>query len=60
MAKAAGLGTNHQSIAQVETADSIISDIAVGTDAGQIKTGAPARSDRTAKVQSTTQNKREV
>ncbi|MEC8938902.1 MAG: phosphopyruvate hydratase, partial [Candidatus Thermoplasmatota archaeon] len=30
-------------------ADSIISDIAVGTDAGQIKTGAPARSDRTAK-----------
>ena len=28
---------------------SIISDISVGTDAGQIKTGAPARSDRTAK-----------
>ena len=48
MAKAAGLGTviSHRS---GETADSIISDIAVGTDAGQIKTGAPARSDRTAK-----------
>ena len=48
MAKAAGFGTiiSHRS---GETADSIISDIAVGTDAGQIKTGAPARSDRTAK-----------
>ena len=48
MAKAAGYGTiiSHRS---GETADSIISDIAVGTDAGQIKTGAPARSDRTAK-----------
>ena len=48
MAKEAGFGTiiSHRS---GETADSIISDIAVGTDAGQIKTGAPARSDRTAK-----------
>ena len=27
----------------------MISDLAVGTNAGQIKTGAPARSDRTAK-----------
>ena len=48
MAKAAGFGTiiSHRS---GETADSIIADIAVGTNAGQIKTGAPARSDRTSK-----------
>jgi len=48
MAKAAGYGTiiSHRS---GETSDSIISDIAVGTNAGQIKTGAPARSDRTSK-----------
>ena len=32
-----------------ETSDDIIADISVGTDSGQIKTGAPARSDRTAK-----------
>lgn len=32
-----------------ETEDSTIADIAVGTNAGQIKTGAPCRSDRTAK-----------
>ena len=32
-----------------ETEDSFISDFAVGTSAGQIKTGAPARSDRNAK-----------
>ena len=32
-----------------ETEDTTISDIAVGTRAGQIKTGAPARSDRVAK-----------
>lgn len=32
-----------------ETEDSTIADIAVGTNAGQIKTGAPARSERTAK-----------
>ena len=32
-----------------ETEDSIIADIAVATNAGQIKTGAPCRSDRTAK-----------
>ncbi len=32
-----------------ETADSIIADLAVGSGAGQIKTGAPARSDRTSK-----------
>jgi enolase len=32
-----------------ETEDSIIADIAVATNAGQIKTGAPARSDRVAK-----------
>ena len=48
MAKDAGFGTiiSHRS---GETADSIISDISVGTNAGQIKTGAPARSDRTSK-----------
>ena len=48
MAKEAGFATiiSHRS---GETSDEIISDIAVGTNAGQIKTGAPARSDRTSK-----------
>ncbi len=32
-----------------ETEDTTIADLAVATDAGQIKTGAPARSDRVAK-----------
>jgi len=32
-----------------ETEDSIISDIAVGTEVGMIKTGAPCRGERTAK-----------
>ncbi|RLF60246.1 MAG: phosphopyruvate hydratase [Thermoplasmata archaeon] len=32
-----------------ETEDSFIADLVVGTSAGQIKTGAPARSDRCAK-----------
>jgi enolase len=32
-----------------ETEDTTISDLAVGTNCGQIKTGAPARSDRVAK-----------
>jgi enolase len=32
-----------------ETEDTMIADLAVATDAGQIKTGAPARSDRVAK-----------
>ena len=32
-----------------ETSDSTIADLAVGTGAEQIKTGAPARSDRTSK-----------
>ena len=32
-----------------ETEDVTIADLAVGTRAGQIKTGAPARSDRVAK-----------
>ena len=32
-----------------ETSDNTISDIAVGTGCGWIKTGAPARSDRTSK-----------
>ncbi|MDP6906609.1 MAG: phosphopyruvate hydratase [Candidatus Thalassarchaeaceae archaeon] len=48
MAKEHGFGTviSHRS---GETSDDTIADIAVGTRAGQIKTGAPARSDRTAK-----------
>jgi enolase len=32
-----------------ETEDTTIADLAVATDCGQIKTGAPARSDRVAK-----------
>ena len=32
-----------------ETEDNFIADLAVGTGSGQIKTGAPSRSDRTAK-----------
>ena len=32
-----------------ETEDPIIADIAVAVNAGQIKTGAPCRSDRTSK-----------
>jgi enolase len=32
-----------------ETEDTTIADLAVGTRAGQIKTGAPCRSDRVAK-----------
>jgi enolase len=32
-----------------ETEDTVIADLAVGTGCGQIKTGAPSRSDRTAK-----------
>ena len=48
MAKDSGFATiiSHRS---GETGDDIISDIAVGVNAGQIKTGAPARSDRTSK-----------
>jgi enolase len=44
----AGFGTiiSHRS---GETSDDIISDLAVGTNSMQIKTGAPARSDRTSK-----------
>jgi enolase len=32
-----------------ETSDTTIADLAVATNAGQIKTGAPCRSDRVAK-----------
>ena len=32
-----------------ETSDSFIAHLVVGTNAGQIKTGAPARAERTAK-----------
>jgi len=43
-----GLGTiiSHRS---GETSDDLIADLAVGTNSMQIKTGAPARSDRTSK-----------
>ncbi len=48
LAKRAGFGTviSHRS---GETEDTTIADLAVGTRAGQIKAGAPARSDRAAK-----------
>jgi len=48
MSKAAGWGimTSHRS---GETEDSFIADLAVGLSAGQIKTGAPCRSERLAK-----------
>lgn len=48
MAQKAGYTTviSHRS---GETADSIIADIALAVNAGQIKTGAPCRSDRTEK-----------
>ncbi|MBI4199877.1 MAG: phosphopyruvate hydratase [Chloroflexi bacterium] len=48
MAKTAGWGTiiSHRS---GETEDTTIADLAVGTGAGQIKSGAPARSERVAK-----------
>jgi enolase len=48
LAKKAGYRTiiSHRS---GETEDTTISDLAVGTNAGQIKTGAPSRTDRVAK-----------
>jgi len=48
MARRAGYGTiiSHRS---GETEDSTIADLAVGTSAGQIKTGSASRSDRVAK-----------
>lgn len=48
MAKRAGYGTiiSHRS---GETEDTTIADLCVALNAGQIKTGAPCRSDRTAK-----------
>ena len=48
LARGAGYATviSHRS---GETEDATIADIAVATNSGQIKTGAPARSDRTAK-----------
>ena len=48
MAQAAGWGvmTSHRS---GETEDSFIADLAVGLKTGQIKTGAPCRSERLAK-----------
>jgi enolase len=48
MAKRAGYQTiiSHRS---GETEDTTIADVAVATNAGQIKTGAPSRTDRVAK-----------
>jgi enolase len=48
LARSAGFGTviSHRS---GETEDTTIADLAVATGAGQIKTGAPSRSDRVAK-----------
>jgi enolase len=48
MSKAAGWGvmTSHRS---GETEDTFIADLAVGLSTGQIKTGAPCRSERLAK-----------
>lgn len=48
LAQSAGFGVvvSHRS---GETEDTTIADLAVGTSAGQIKTGAPARSERVAK-----------
>ena len=48
IAQASGFGTviSHRS---GETADTTIADLAVGTNAGQIKAGAPARGERVAK-----------
>ena len=48
MAKRAGYAcvVSHRS---GETEDTTIADLAVATNAGQIKTGAPCRSDRVAK-----------
>ncbi len=48
LARSAGYGTvmSHRS---GETEDTFIADLAVATGAGQIKTGAPSRSDRVAK-----------
>lgn len=48
MAKNAGWGlmVSHRS---GETEDTFIADLAVGLNAGQIKTGAPCRSERLAK-----------
>src|SRR5699024_1856311 len=48
MAKKAGF-TSVISHRSGETEDAIIADIAVATNAGQIKTGAPSRTDRVAK-----------
>ena len=48
LARANGYGSvmSHRS---GETEDTTIADLAVATNAGQIKTGAPSRSDRVAK-----------
>src|SRR5699024_12287792 len=48
MAKRAGY-TNVISHSSGETEDATIADIAVATNAGQIKTGAPSRTDSVAK-----------
>jgi enolase len=43
-----------------ETEDTTISDLAAGTNAGQIKTGAPSRTDRVAKYFNFFESKRSL
>jgi enolase len=57
MAKRAGY-TNVISHRSGETEDSTIADIAVGLNAGQIKTGSLSRSDRHGQVQSVAAHRR--
>ena len=49
MAQRAGYTNNLSPHRSGETEDTTIADIAVALNAGQIKTGAPARTDRIAK-----------
>ena len=55
MASRAGY-TSVVSLRSGETEDATIADIAVATNAGQIKTGAPSRTDRVAKIQPIVKN----
>ena len=43
-----------------ETADTFIADLAVGTNAGLIKTGAPARAERTSKYNALLKIEKEI
>ncbi len=57
MAKRAGY-TAVVSTVQVKSEDATIADIAVATNAGQIKTGSMSRTDRIAKEQPTSSHRR--